>query len=110
MTKPSGPIGAALLGANVGFLAVGILNVAAEASAPAKTFLTFYKPMGPLSGKIAIAYVLAAVVFLVFFKLWKEKEANLKKWLWITAACLILGTLLVFPPFLGPMLDLFIKG
>ena|SRR3989338_5391595 len=110
MAKPTGPIAAALLGANVGFLTIGLLNVAAETSAKAKAFLTFYKPMGPLSGKVAIAYLIAAIAFLIFFRLWKEKEFNVTKWIWITALCLIIGTLLVFPPFVEPMLELFVKS
>lgn len=110
MTKPTGPIVAALLSANAGVLAIGTLNIAAEASTPVKNFLTFYKPMGALSGKVAIAYALTAIVFLVLFKLWKEKEFDVKKWVWITMVCLFIGTLLVFPPAFQPVIKLFVKG
>ncbi|MEK6967473.1 MAG: hypothetical protein AABX51_02475 [Nanoarchaeota archaeon] len=109
MTRPTGPISAALLAANVGFITIGVLNFAAEVSAPTKTFLTFYKAMGALSGKVAIAYTLSAVVFLIFFKLWKDKEMDVMKWVWITIVCLIISTLLVFPPAIEPILEI-IKG
>src|ERR1700693_3060643 len=62
---PNGPGAAAILAAGIGCAVVGILAFAAEASKPLASWLNFYNPTGPLSGKTTVAVIVWLVAWFV---------------------------------------------
>lgn len=111
-TKPNGPVAAGLIAAGVGTLFIGLGVVVNEASATIKNaigfdfnnFLKFDanyglgKGVGPLSGKVTIAVIVFAAVWLVLGYLWRDKEVPFQRAFWISLALIGLGFLLTFPP------------
>jgi hypothetical protein len=59
--RPTGPVAAAVLAAEVGIFFLGLLTTLSEASVGVHDFLDFYDKVGPLSGKtiLAVAATLA---------------------------------------------------
>lgn len=98
-TLKNGKAAAALLAGGIGATAVGLFTVLAEASAPIKTLLTLYKPVGALSGKTTIGVLVWFVVWAILGKLWKDKDVDLVKATVAAFIMLGLGLLFTFPPF-----------
>ena len=97
--KPEGPVAAAVLASGIGALALGILTTLAEASTSFKDFLSFYDPVGPLSGKTIGAVVLWLVAWGVLHMMWKEKAVESSRVLTATLVLIGLGVLGTFPIF-----------
>jgi hypothetical protein len=97
-TIPSGPAVAAMISAGIGGLTIGILTTGAVISAELKTFLNFYNPAGPLSGKTTLGVALWLVSWVILNQIWKNKEFNLRSAFITTMVLLALGLLLTFPP------------
>src|SRR3972149_5412819 len=97
-TIPSGPAAAAMIAAGIGGLTIGILTTAAVISAELKSFLNFYTPAGPLSGKTTFGIAVWLLSWLILNALWKNKELNLRSVFTWTLVLLALGLLLTFPP------------
>ena len=95
---PNGPAAAAILSAGIGSFALAFITVLADRSAALKLFLTFSKPVGPLSGvtTIAVVFWIAAWIFLDL--LWKRRELPLSRIGWGAIALFVLSLLLTFPP------------
>lgn len=95
---PNGSAAAAVLSAGIGSLALALINVFANRTAAFKLLLTFYKPVGPLSGvtTIAVVFWIAAWIFLDL--LWKRRELPLSRIGWGAIALFVLSLLLTFPP------------
>jgi hypothetical protein len=97
--KPEGPVAAAILACGVGALALGILTTLAEASTSFKDFLSFYDPVGPLSGKTIGAVVVWLVAWGVLHMMWKDKAVESRRVLTATLVLIGLGVLGTFPIF-----------
>ena len=97
--KPEGPVAAAILASGVGALALGVLTTLAEASTSIKDFLTFYDPVGPLSGKTIGAVVVWLVAWGVLHMMWREKAVESRRVLTATLVLIGLGVLGTFPIF-----------
>jgi hypothetical protein len=97
--KPEGPVAAAVLASGIGALAMGILTTLAEASTSVKDFLSFYDPVGPLSGKTIGAVVIWLVAWGVLHMMWKEKAVESGRLLTATLVLIGLGVLGTFPIF-----------
>lgn len=91
---------AALIAASATILAIGALNIAAEASEGFKDFLTFWNGMGSLSGKVALAYVLGALVFFALFRIKPLGRQSLIAWTIVLYASIAVSSLLLFTPFI----------
>jgi len=98
-TIPSGPAAAAMIGAGIGSLAIGILTTAAEASEALKNSLNLYNPVGPLSGKTLGGMAVWLIAWLILHAIWKDKEINLRSAFTWALVLIGLGVLLTFPPF-----------
>lgn len=99
--QPPGSISAAILAASVGSAIFGLAIVFVEMSPTIKALMTWYEPVGPLSGKSTVG----AVAFLVSWHFLHERmrlrEVNFKKIMWISFSLLAVGLLLTFPPVYG---------
>jgi len=97
--KPDGPFAAALLAAGIGCFLLGLLTTLAEASVGFRTFLNFYNPVGPLSGKTTYAVVLYAISWAVLGYLWKGRDNMVRVVLRPFVVLTLLGLLGTFPIF-----------
>jgi len=89
-----------MLSGSVAIVGIGVLHLLAEGSEAAKKALTFYAPMGPLSGKVVISYVVGLILFFLLKNAWAEKNfPNLRTWLYIVIGAVLLGFLFTFTPF-----------
>ncbi|OGH18334.1 MAG: hypothetical protein A3F31_02985 [Candidatus Levybacteria bacterium RIFCSPHIGHO2_12_FULL_38_12] len=80
-----------------------ILNILKTAFPMVKSFLTFHKPVGPLSGLYIISILFFALLMFLFtsFKIRSQTKAC-----WIYAVSIILFVIMVFPPVFEPIAHL----
>lgn len=97
--KPEGPVSAAILAGGVGALLLGLLTTLAEASTDIKDLLSFYDPVGPLSGKTIGAIVLWLITWGVLHMMWKDKAVESTRVVVATLILIGLGALGTFPIF-----------
>lgn len=87
-----------LIACGIGSLTLGILICAAEASGAAKSFLNFYDPVGPLSGKTTIAVVAYFVSWFILSQVYATKSLDFGKAIKTTFVLVGVGIVLSFPP------------
>mgnify|MGYP001566084613 FL=1 len=105
-TITNGPGAAAILAAGIGCFLIGLFFLFAEASPTAKSFFTFYKPSGALSGITTSAVVIWLVSWLLLSRAWRKRNVNMW-WINLTAFLLLaLSLLLTFPPVIEMLLEL----
>jgi len=97
--KPEGPVAAAIIAAGVGALSLGILTTTAEASTSVKDFLSFYDPVGPLSGKTIGAVVIWLAAWAVLHMIYKDKSVGSRTALTAALVLIGLGVVGTFPIF-----------
>ena len=98
--KVNGPAAAALLAGGIGSAAMGLLTLFFEIndkSAFAKS-MTWYKPVGGLSGKSMWAIIIFFVSWAVLHYVWKDKDTDFARISSIAIALLFVGLLGTFPP------------
>ncbi len=95
-----GPTIAVFIGASAALVMIGIFNLLADISPRIKTFLTLSKPVGPWSGKVLFGYLVGFAVWFIARLLCRKHDGNIVPWFWVFFAALVVGTLLVFTPFL----------
>lgn len=95
---PTGPAAAATLSAGLGVLVLGLMTTGAEISAGLKSFLTWYVPVGPLSGKTGVAVIAWLVSWWLLGRNWGDSEVDFGKMWRYSLIAMILGALLMFPP------------
>lgn len=96
-----GPAAAATLAAGIGVLVIGLLTTLAEASPGIRDTLNFYSPSGPLTGKTTLGVVSWLAAWGGFHLAWRAGNVNYRRVLLVAAALILLGGLLMFPPFFG---------
>ncbi|MEX0991256.1 MAG: hypothetical protein WD004_03175 [Actinomycetota bacterium] len=97
--KPFGPVAAVFIAAGIGSLVLGILTMAAEASASIKSMLEWSKAVGPLMGKTLVSSAAFFISWGVLHAAWKSKDPEPRKvWIW-TSVLVLLGLLGTFPIF-----------
>lgn len=94
-----GPAAAAILAACAAVFLIGVLTVGAEASKGVQSFLNWWSPAGPLSGKTGLPAILWIVGWVSLHNAWKGKAVNFGKIWKVSVVLLVLGLLGVFPPF-----------
>ena len=99
VARPNGSGAAALLAAGLGSLMVAIFAIAGDKSAAMKTFFTFSKATGPLSGVTTSAILVWLVVWAVLHLRWSRRSVALGPIATAALILLALGALLTFPPF-----------
>ncbi len=98
--KVNGPVAAALLAGGIGSAAMGLITLIFELndkSAFAKS-LSWYKPVGGLSGKSGLSIIIFFVAWAILHYLWKDKDTDFARISSIAIALLIVGLLGTFPP------------
>ena len=96
---PNGPAAAAVLAAGIGCFALGLLTVLSTAFTPLANVLEFYRPTGPLTGVSTLAVVVWLIAWLVYHRLWREKQMRFTTVLVVTLVLILLGVIGTFPPF-----------
>lgn len=97
--RANGEAVATLLSAGIGVFLLGLFTTFAEISPGFKTWLTFDKGVGPLSGKTIIPVVLWLVSWIGLVVLWKDKNVNFNRYITATIVLIVLGVLGTFPIF-----------
>ncbi len=95
---PNGPVAASFVGGGIGAAVLGIVTILSEVSTPFSNALNWYKPAGPLTGKVIIAVV-------AFFGSWialhfaiGRKNVNFSTYATVAFVLLAIGLLGTFPP------------
>jgi hypothetical protein len=89
---------AAVLASGIGSFLVAVLAIAGDKSAALKSFFTFSKATGPLSGVTTSAIVLWLLVWAVLHLRWRNRTLALVAVNGAALALLALAFLLTFPP------------
>ncbi|THD58233.1 hypothetical protein [Phenylobacterium sp.] len=97
---PNGSGAAAVLAAAIGWFVLGVLALAGDTVPSVKRALTLWKPTGGLSGVTTVAIVAWLVVWLVLGRRWRDRDVKLGVVGASSAALLVGGLLLTFPPFM----------
>jgi len=97
---PNGAGAAAVLGAAIGGLVLGILALAADAVTAVGGLFNIWNPTGPLSGVTSIAILVWLVAWWVLSRLWAGRNVELRRVNFLAAAMFAAGLLLTFPPFM----------
>jgi hypothetical protein len=95
---PSGAGAAAILAAGIGTCLLAVFAILGDKVASLKSFFTFSKPTGPLSGVTTCAVAAWIVAWAVFHVAWRRREVAMKPVAIAAVALLILSLLLTFPP------------
>jgi hypothetical protein len=98
VVKPNGAAVATMVAAGFGAAMVGFFTTLAEASAGIKDWLNFYDPTGPLSGKTTMAGILWLGVWVPAVLMFRKRELDMSKAIWVTLILVAVGVLLTFPP------------
>jgi hypothetical protein len=95
---PNGPAAAAFLASGVGSAVLGLAIVLVEASPHHfKKWLSFYDPVGPLSGKTILAVAAFALTWIIAGLMFKGRNVRLSLWLTISFVLIGFGLLFTFP-------------
>lgn len=94
----TGPAAAALVASGIGTLVIGLMTTGAVISEGLKTFLNWWDPAGPLTGKTGVGVIVWLISWIVTHTLWKDRDSDLGKAFTITLILIGLGVLLTFPP------------
>ena len=102
---PNGPVAAALVAGGIGAAAMGVITTLSEAVTPFADSLNWWKPAGPLTGKVIVSVVVFFVSWIVLHVIFQGKNVNFARVTTIALVLLGVGLLGTFPPFF----DLFVK-
>jgi len=95
---PNGPAWAAILAAGIGCLALGLLIVLGERNAFFIKRLSFYKPVGNLSGKSGVAVIVWLIAWVVLHVRWKNRDlTNTSTIMAVTIVLVLLGVAMSCP-------------
>ena len=92
-----------LVAAGLTFIVFWKINILKEAYPSIKSFLEFYKPIGPLLGVFAVSLV-AFFIFSALFQLIKVKNQGFAFWFFAISA--VVFALMVFPPIFEPIVHI----
>lgn len=95
----NGLVAAAMLAGGIGCFFLGLMTDLSEANKAIEGILTFSKPVGALSGKTIVAFLLWFVSWAILASKWKDLEVNFGKVYKVTLIMVILGILMTFPLF-----------
>ena len=95
----NGSIAAAMLAAGIGCFFLGLTTDLSESIKAVENLFTFSKPVGALSGKTIIAYVIWFVSWGILAAKWREQTVNFGKIFKVTIVLVVLGLIMTFPEF-----------
>ena len=98
--KVNGPAAAALLAGGIGSAAMGIITLIYELDDQSgfSKSMTWYKPVGGLSGKSSWAIIIFFVAWAILHFVWKDKDTNFARISSLAIALLFVGLIGTFPP------------
>ena len=96
--EPNGDGAAAILGAGVGALALGVLALASDAAPAVGKAMGLYRPSGALSGVSTGAVLAWLAAWALLARRWRGREVALGPVNAAAIAMLATGLLLTFPP------------
>jgi hypothetical protein len=96
---PNGEAAAAFVAAGIGCLTIGVLTVLETIFGFLHTLLQFYPPAGSITGISTVMVVVWLVTWFILYWLWKSKQVNFTRVVVIVLACILLGVIGIFPPF-----------
>lgn len=99
--KINGPAAAALLAGGMGSAAIGIITLIYELDDQSgfSQSMTWYKPVGGLSGKSSWAIIIFFISWAILHFVWKDKDTNFARISSLAIALLFVGLIGTFPPF-----------
>ncbi len=95
----NGPAAAAILASGIGSLGLGLFTCLAQALSTINAALSFYDPVGSLSGETTLAVVAWLAAWAILHVLWKREQVDFGKVFVATLILISLGLLGTFPPF-----------
>ncbi len=96
---PNGPVAAVLLAGGLGSAALGLATTLGEASKAVGDALNWWKPAGPLTGKVGIGVGAFFLAWLVLHGLFRGRNVKFARVAAFALLLLGLGMLGTFPPF-----------
>jgi hypothetical protein len=99
--KPDGPGAAAMLAAGIGVFVLGLLTTLNEVSEGLHDWLQSFemgRGVGPLAGKTIVAVIVWLVVWVILGAIWRGKDLEIKRVVWIGVVLGVAGAILMFPP------------
>ena len=98
--KVNGPAAAALLAGGIGSAAMGIITLIYELDDKSgfSKSMTWYKPVGGLSGKSSWAIIIFFVAWAILHFVWKDRNTNFARISSLAIALLFVGLIGTFPP------------
>jgi hypothetical protein len=91
---------AAVLAVAVGSFTLGVLALASDASPAFAKLLNVWNPTGPLAGVTLLAIAVWLVAWLILTRIWAGRTLDMKMIGGVSAALIVGGLLLTFPPFM----------
>ena len=95
----NGPAAAAILASGVGCLVLGLFTCLTQALGAINAALSFYGPVGSLSGETTLAVVAWLAAWGTLHLLWRSKRVDFTRVFVATLVLIGLGLLGTFPPF-----------
>ncbi len=95
----NGPAAAAILASGVGSLVLGLFTCLTQGVGAINAALSFYGPVGSLSGETTLAVVAWLVAWALLHFRWRSKRVDFTKVFVATLTLISLGLLGTFPPF-----------
>ena len=95
--KANGPAAAAILAAGIGCFSLGLLVIFSEAIPSLKNALTFYAPVGPLSGKTIVQVVVYCIAWATLAYAWRGRNVAFARVYAATLVLIGLGLIGTFP-------------
>jgi len=89
---------AAILAAGIGSFLLGVFAILGDRAAFFKSFFTFFRPTGPLSGVTTSAIAAWLICWAILHAHWRNRTVALGRIGAAALALLALGLLLTFPP------------
>ena len=98
--KVNGPAAAALLAGGIGSAAMGLITLIYELDDQSgfSKSMTWYKPVGGLSGKSSWAIIIFFVAWAILHFVWKDRNTNFARISSLAIALLFVGLIGTFPP------------
>jgi hypothetical protein len=95
---PNGAAMAAILGAALGVLSMGLATFISEAAVGAHDWFEFQKRVGPLSGKTTMAGIAWLVAWGALHLVWWKRDVPFMPVAILAGVLIVAGNLLMFPP------------
>ncbi|MFZ5769731.1 MAG: hypothetical protein ACOY3F_13715 [Bacillota bacterium] len=91
---------AALVGAGIGVVALGAVQLLSELYKGLGELLQLHAGIGPYSGKLLVSGLAWLVSWLIAGLVVQRRSVDLRRALYVTVGLVVLGVILIYPPFI----------